>query len=358
MNKSGKPKKNRIKSNHRLTLTLLFTVLVALLIWITTSLAFLITRGLRESPLFSVGHVPQHTYTYVFIAICVAIGAVLSVLCIRTIMRPLLLLMDAFDEVSAGNYSVRVPTKGFLRIMKIGERFNEMTQKLASVEIMQNEFIDNFSHEFKTPLVSVKGFAELLKQEDLTAEQRIEYADIISSEAKRLSTLSSTVLMLSKIEKQTGLTNVSACNISEQIRRAVVLLDARWTEKELDINLNAPDVTVQGNESFLSEVWINLLDNAIKFSERATPVQIDVEEQEDTVSIRFSNTGEPMSRTTKERLFDKFYQQDAAHATSGYGLGLPIVKKIVELHKGDIRVVESDEYATTIEVILYKTISD
>ncbi|MBQ6863770.1 MAG: HAMP domain-containing histidine kinase [Clostridia bacterium] len=358
MNKNEKQHKFRIKGNHRLTLTILFTVVVALLIWVTTSLAFLITRGLRASPLFSVGHVPPHTYSYVFVLICVVIGSVLSVLCVRTIMRPLLILMDAFDEVSMGNYAVRVPTKGFLRLMKIGERFNKMAEQLGNVEIMQNEFIDNFSHEFKTPLSSMKGFAELLKQENLTAEQRDEYAGIISSEAKRLSKLSSTVLMLSKVEKQAILTNITDCNIAEQIRRVIALLDTKWSEKELDIILDAPDVTVPGNESLLSEVWINLLDNAIKYSDPKSQVQIRITPNDEFVSVRFSNTGEPMNETTKKRMFDKFYQQDTAHATQGYGLGMPIVKKIVSLHKGDIRIVETGSFTTTIEVILYNTIPD
>ena len=354
MNKSDKAKKIRIRSNHRLTLTLLFTIGVGLLIWVTTSLAFLITRGLRLSPLFSVGHVPPHTFSYVFVLICVVIGAILSVLCVRTIMRPLLLLMDAFDEVSMGNYSVRVPTKGFLRLMKIGKRFNKMAEQLGNVEILQNEFIDNFSHEFKTPLASMKGFAELLRQDDLSADQRNEYADIISSEAKRLSKLSTTVLLLSKVEKQTILTNITDCNITEQVRRCIALLDSKWSSKGLDIILNAQEIRIPGNDHLLAEVWLNLFDNAIKFSEENAPLQIDILEDDETARVIFSNTGEPMNEVTRTRLFDKFYQQDTAHATQGYGLGMPIVKKIIDLHEGEIQVHDSEDFATVIEIILPK----
>lgn len=357
MNNSEKQYKFRIKGNHRLTLTLLFTVLVALLIWVTTSLAFLITRGLRVSPLFTVGHVPPHTYSYVFVLICVAIGSVLSVLCVRTIMRPLLLLMDAFDEVSMGNYAVRVPTKGFLRLMKIGKRFNQMAEQLGNVEILQNEFIDNFSHEFKTPLASMNGFAELLKQDDLPSDQRKEYAEIISSEAKRLSKLSTTVLLLSKVEKQTMLTNVTDCNITEQVRRCIALLDAAWSAKGLDIILNAKEITIPGNEHLLAEIWLNLFDNAIKFSEDNAPLQIDIYDDDVAAHVVFRNTGNPMNEVTKKRMFDKFYQQDSAHATQGYGLGLPIVKKIVDLHGGEIRLPDAEDFATAIEVVLPKELT-
>lgn len=342
----------RLKGNHRLTLTALFTVVVALLIFLTMSIVFLITKLLRYSPLFQVGHVPPHTFTYVFVLMCILIGSLLSVFCSRTVFRPLLYMMDAFDSISKGDFSVRVPTKGILKIMCVGERFNKMAEELSGVEILQNEFIDNFSHEFKTPLSSMNGFAVLLKQENLTQKQREEYADIIISESKRLSELSTTVLLLSKVEKQAILTNITTCNISEQIRRVVALLDSAWTEKELEIMLFAPEITVQGNEQLLSEVWINLLDNAIKFSDRGKPLQIEVRENGEKVHVFFRNSGEEISEITKQRMFDKFYQQDHAHATKGYGLGLPIVKKIIDLHNGEIHVSTAGSFSTEIEVIL------
>ncbi len=349
---SAEQRRLNVKHNHKLTLSLVFSVTVGLLIWLTTFIVLAITKFLRDSPLFQVGHVPPHTLAYIFILLCIIIGTVLAVICSRTVLRPLLQLMDAFDEVSRGNYSVRVSTKGFLRIMRISQRFNKMCEELASVELLQSEFIDNFSHEFKTPLSSMHGFALLLKQSDLSPDQRNEYADIIISEAKRLSDLSTTVLLLSKVEKQAILTNVTRVNITERIRRVIALLDAKWTEKNIEIELVAEDVFVEGNEPLLDEAWINLSDNAVKFSDMNETVRIAVRQSDTYTSVVFSNTGEPMSETTKQRLFDKFYQQDLAHATKGYGLGMPLVKNIVDLHNGEILISSDERFATVIEVRL------
>ena len=352
MKNRSKQRTFHLKGNHRLKLSLLFTVTVGLLIWLTTIIVFAITRALRDSPLFQVGHVPPHTFMYVYAFMCCVIGVTLAFLCSHTVFRPLLKLMDAFDEISRGNYAVRVSTTGIFRIMKIGERFNKMAEELASVEMLQREFIDNFSHEFKTPLSSMGGFASLLKQDDLTPEQRHEYADIIISESKRLSTLSTTVLMLSKVEKQAMLTNVSRVNVAEQIRRVIALLDAKWAEKNIEVELYAQDVFLEGNASLLDEVWINLMDNAIKFSYSGEIVRVDVTQTDSHTSIVFSNTGEQMSEDTKKRIFDKFYQQDLSHTTQGYGLGMPIVKNIVNLHNGDIQITSNDLFSTVIEILL------
>lgn len=213
-----------------------------------------------------------------------------------------------------------------------------MAEELEKTERQRMDFVNNLSHEFKTPIVSIAGFAKLLKNEQLTKEQRMEYLNIIEEEAKRLSSMATNVLNMTKVENQTILTNVSTFNLSEQMRSSIVLLEEKWEKKNLELDLEFEEYKICANEELLKEVWINLIDNAIKFSSQNGLIRIRIEEVDERYKITVSNQGEQITVENQKKIFNKFYQADESHATEGNGIGLVIVKSIIGLHKGNVTV--------------------
>lgn len=210
-----------------------------------------------------------------------------------------------------------------------------MAQELENTELLRSDFINNFSHEFKTPIVSLRGFAKLLKNHDLTNKERDEYLDIIIHESWRLSQLASNVLNLSKIENLSILNDMGEFNLSEEIRLSVLLLEGKWQKKGLE-----------------NQVWINLMDNAIKFSHENGKIEMKLAKQKDCVKFILQDHGCGMSPEVKDHIFDRFYQGDVSHTTAGNGLGLTVVKKIVELHQGQLTVNTEEGTGTVFLVTL------
>ncbi len=271
--------------------------------------------------------------------VCLVLGTVLAVVLSGIPMKPVNQLIDAADKITNGDYSVRLELKGPSDLRRLGEKFNDMAQELGSVEMLSSDFVNNFSHEFKTPIASIQGFAQLLRDRELSREEQNEYLDIIITESKRLTELSTNVLNLSKLEQQSILTDKKSCNITEQIRMTIVALDLKWSEKSVEFQMDGDaDVYVVGNEELLKQVWLNLLDNAIKFSPDGGLVQITVGKTADSAEISISNQGERLSEETMKHIFERFYQGDTSHTTEGNGLGLTIAKKIIDLHNGEITV--------------------
>ena len=228
-----------------------------------------------------------------------------------------------------------------------------MASDLDGIEMFRNDFINNFSHEFKTPLVSITGFAKLLAKGNLSEEQKREYLLAIEEESARLSYLATNVLKLTKVENQMILSDLSTFNLSEQIRSAVLLLEREWSEKKLELDLDFDDYEIEANEELLKEIWINLFDNAVKFTPRCGTVSISIDAKDENYIVTVSNTGSTIHEEKRERIFKKFYQTDESHATKGNGIGLAIVKKIVDLHSGEITV-KSENELTSFVVLLPK----
>lgn len=276
---------------------------------------------------------------FVFAISSVLVGTILAAMFSRAPLKPLRAVMDATDRIADGDYSVRLNLERPEEFRTLSGKFNHMAQELDSVEMLRSDFVNNFSHELKTPIVSIRGFARALKWDDLTDDEKNEYLDIIIHESERLCDLSTNVLMLSKFEQQTILTDTKPFNLTEQIRRTVALLYSRWNEKHLGIELDADDFVYTGNSDMLGQVWINLMDNAIKFSPDGGTVFLAVDQEGEGLRITCCDQGAGMSLETSAHIFDKFYQDDAAHHTRGNGLGLSIAKRIVELHKDHIEVI-------------------
>lgn len=337
---------NKNRKFRRFRLSMLFAAIVFLIMLSTIILLSLMTMllvrfGVLNGEIFTTNRFPL----FFFCTISVVLGTVLAFAVSGKPLKPIRIIMDAADKIAAGDYSVRIDLKRPEEFRQLGEKFNHMAEEIGSVEMLRSDFVNNFSHEFKTPIVSIRGFAKALKWDDLTPEEREEYLDIIISESDRLSELSMNVLYLSKIEKQSILTDKQKINISEQIRLVIALLDQRFTDKNLRIVFDSQEYFITGNEEMLRQVWINLLDNAIKFSPINGTITVTISRDELHTCIAVTNEGAAIKPEEQAHVFDKFYQADQSHSTRGNGLGLSIVKKIVDLHGGMVTIA-SDVYTT------------
>ncbi len=303
----------------------------------------------------SIGFVEAIPQIWQFISLAflaVVIGAVVAASFSRIPLKPLRKIAEAADRLAAGDFSTRINLKMGGELQELNTSFNNMANELEQSQMLRSDFINNFSHEFKTPITSIRGFAKMMREHDLTREETEEYLDIIIAESDRLIDLSANVLNLSKIENTTLLTGSVKFNLSEQIRRVIVLLENRWEEKNLVIDLECDEIYIYGNEEMLWQVWINLVDNAIKFADRDSKINIRIDQGTEFTRVSIADRGEVISPEILGRIFDKFYQGDTSHGMKGNGLGLAVAAKIVNLHKGNIYVVRSDEEETLFEVKL------
>ena len=255
-------------------------------------------------------------------------------------LMPINKLVNGLNSLAAGNFKTRLIYKepiGNLRAFReISASFNKLAKELESTEMLRSDFINNFSHEFKTPIVSIAGFAKLLKKGYLSEEQKTQYLNAIEEESMRLSYMATNILNMTKIENQEILTDITKFNLSEQVRFAVLLLEEKWTKKEIELQLDFEEYMIEANEELLKQVWINLTDNAVKFSPVRATVALDIQDMGKAYLISVSNTGTDIPKEKQQKIFHKFYQADESHAQEGNGIGLAIVKKITELHNGKI----------------------
>lgn len=269
------------------------------------------------------------------------LGTFMAALAGRRFLRPIRELTKATEAIAKGNFNVRVSVPRNAEMGKLVNNFNRMTRDLGSTETLQKEFVNNVSHEFKTPLASISGFAKLLQSDDLTEEQRNEYAGIIAEESDRLAKLSSNILHLTRLDNAAALDDQSDYSLDEQLRRVVALLYSQLEQKNIDISLEAEDITVHGNQYLLGEVWMNLLTNAIRFTPENGQIAVRASELLDEIEVEVEDNGCGMTPEVKSRVFERFYQGDRSHSNEGNGLGLALVKRIVELSGGKVEVESS-----------------
>lgn len=342
---------NRLKRRIGLTLTFSFSIFIINLI--TTFIV-----GVLIYFLFSIGVIKnkniQHTMVLPILTLiaCIIIGIVVSTCSSRVVLKNIREFIEATDKLSRGDFSARLNIKHPPEFNVLSKNFNKMAEELGGIEVLRTDFINNFSHEFKTPIISIKGFAEILKDDNLPKEERDEYLDIIIDESKRLTALATNVLNLSKIETQSILKDKQRFNIGEQIRQSILILDSKFQSKNILLDINIDDYYINGNKEMLNQVWLNLFDNAIKFNERSGIVSIDMRKEEENLCVTITDTGGGISEEAVAKIFDKFYQEDISHATKGNGLGLSIVKKIIELHGGTIKCDSIVSKGTKFTIIL------
>lgn len=281
-------------------------------------------------------------------------GSIMFIVLADIIVKPIARLNKATHELSKGNYRVRVNYSGNDEIATLNRSFNQMAQQLAKSEEIRQQFISDVSHEFQTPLTAIQGFATILKNEKLKDEQRKKYADIIIFHAKRLSTLAKNMLQLTILENDDVKLEKEEFSLIEQLIRVIETQDDLAIRKDIEIEFNRPknDILIQGDEARLEQVWINLINNAIKYTNEHGVVTIDVKKNVKDVEVSIADTGVGMSKEAISHIFERFYRQDKSRKVEGNGLGLSIVKRIIDLHQGTIEVVSQEDAGSVFTVKL------
>ena len=272
----------------------------------------------------------------------------------KSITAPISDLTKATQRIASGDFSTQITySSKFKEIDTLQNNFNMMARELKNNEMLKRDFISNVSHEFKTPLSVIKGYADLLSEPDLPQSERVEYAAFISNEVNRLSNLTSNILRMSKLNNQEIIVSPKPFSLDEQVRQVVLLLMKKLSDKNIDISLNLQPVTVTGDEELLSQVWLNLLDNAIKYTNTNGKISITMESKPNgLVQTSISDTGIGMDEKTRCKIFDQFFQADSSHGKDGSGLGLSIVSRIVKLHRGSVSVQSKEGVGSVFNVVL------
>lgn len=322
---------NNIYSNKRIIRLLITAWLVA--VAVSFALAF-ITRC------YFIKDIPLASFLYVTLEFCVVTLLISVVMCVILLYRTTKLakkINDAITRISSGDFSARVDYKTQNPdINAICHNFNRMAEELSSLAVLNNEFVANFSHEFKTPIVSVKGYAELLLDSDnLTAEQK-QYLKIIIEESTRLSVLSDSALVISRLDSNSVCGKKERFLVDQNISECILLFDNKLSQKNININLQLDSFYIVAERNLVKEIWINLLANAIKFTPEGGNVTITAREIQDYAFVTVSDSGKGIEKGESLKIFERGYQIKSEHKQSGMGMGLAIAKRIVELHGGTI----------------------
>ena len=323
--------------------------------WAVLALWLLIETGLVVDTEFLIDAL---IVVLIFIGVSIVTAFGLVLIFGKFPLKPVNQIINEMNRLASGDFRARLHFGKILSKHKtfkeIEESFNELAEELENTEMLRSDFVNNFSHEFKTPIVSIAGLAKLVNKGNLSEEQKKEYLIAIEEESLRLATMATNVLNLTKVENQTILSDVTKFNLSEQIRTSVLLLESEWTKKNIELNIDFDEFEIQANEALLKQIWINLIDNAIKFSPSGEAVTVEIKELEKRYSVSVKNTGVTIPKEKIDNIFNKFYQADESHASKGNGIGLAIVKKIVDLHSGKV-MVESENNETCFTVYLPKS---
>ena len=286
------------------------------------------------------------------LSVVVLFTMLLSYFALKKMLRPLYTLTKATERVAKGDFDFRLNISTMEEINILTNSFNKMLSELKSNELLRSDFIRNVSHEFKTPLATIQGFAKLINAGQCTPEEQQEYAKIIESESQRLAVLCNNILRLSRIENQQIVARNTKYPLDEQLRDAILLLEQQWTEKELALEIELEETDIISDEELLQQVWMNLLGNAIKFTPAGGQIGVTLTVQDALATVIISDTGIGMTPEVVQHIFDKFYQGDRSHASQGNGLGLTIVRQIVQLCQGTITVSSEPDKGSTFTVTL------
>ncbi|MBR5536455.1 MAG: HAMP domain-containing histidine kinase [Clostridia bacterium] len=340
--------KVRLRSNRRTRWLFLSCVIILSAAAVATLVAVL---------LFAFD-ITDSTTAVVILCVAVAIAAVaalLSLIMSRVVLAPVARLSEASRQIARGDFDLNLTYDGAIEEYRdTYQSFNTMARELSTIETLRSDFIANVSHEFKTPLTTIEGYAMLLQDHELSAEERTDCVQRIMDSAGRLSALVSNMLMLSKLEQQTTAVEKAPFWLDEQIRQVLVGLEPLWGPKDLQLEVDLPPLKFNGSENLMYHVWSNLLSNAIKFSPGGAPLTVTLREQGGRVVFAVTDRGPGMTADVQRHIFDKFYQGDPSRKQEGTGLGLPLVKRIVQLCGGTVAVKSAPGQGSTFTVTLPK----
>ena len=267
----------------------------------------------------------------------IIIGYTVNFFLSRAFFRPITRLGSAMQKVAKGDFTARMDTTSRIgEVQDLYTDFNIMTQELRSTEIMKTDFVSNVSHEFKTPINAIQGYATLLQQEDMTPADEAEYTRRILLNTQRLSDLVGNILLLSRLDNSPFEVVNADYRLDEQIRLSIVLLEDRWVSKNLEFDVEMDEITFYGNEKLMAHVFSNLFDNAIKFSPEGGVIKIRLTTEVESIVFTIEDEGSGIPEHAREHIFDRFYQADSSHKTEGNGLGLSLVKQILTVCGGSV----------------------
>ena len=322
--------------------TFLFLCLVSGLSAVVTELVKFFTRNFFSLP----------TVVWMLL-ISIPLGTALNVLTSRFFTSPITRLNRAMRKVAQGDFSVSLKHPGYIREMRESyDNFNIMTRALGTIETIQTDFVGNVSHEFKTPINAIEGYAMLLQDENQDASERAECVDKILLNTRRLSELVGNILLLSKVDNQGIQTAGKPYRLDEQLRQAVVMLERKWTEKDIDLDVELDEVLYAGNESLMLHVWTNLIDNAIKFDPVGGKLGLRLTKDAGKIVVTVSDSGPGIPPEKQAQVFERFYQVDGSHRMEGNGLGLALVKTILRSCGGEIALKSAENEGCVFTVTL------
>ncbi len=319
-------------------------ILIFSILSLTPIIVGMLTSFLADSEPWKIRrHLPpwlRHIYpSLIFFLGSLSLSILISLILWFGILVPLGNISRAAKCVAKGDFSARVePCRSLRELKELTDNFNRMVQELGSIESLRNDFVTTISHEFKTPLAAIGGYATLLQDPSLSHSQEKEYVRMIIDSTRQLSSMAGNILLLSRLEQQEIVTNQSSFKLDEQIRQAILMLEPLWEKKCLDLDIELPSFRYYSNAELLMQIWINLIQNAIKFTPPGGTLRVRMEVSALEVSVSVADTGIGMDEALQKRIFEKFYTHASDPALSGNGLGLSITKRIVELLHGSIRV--------------------
>lgn len=342
----------KVRGTH-FPVSMFFQILVVLLLMSGVHMGLIV--GINTLKLSDVAQTVVIIFYWVLISVFVTLWISLQIRKIYEV--PMKQVAEATDKVANGDFSVYIPPLhtpeklDYLDVMIMD--FNKMVEELGSIEILKTDFFSNVSHEIKTPIAVVQNSAEMLKNTKLSLEEQQMYVDTIIQSSKKLSSLITNILKLNKLEKQNIQPVMEEYNLCEQLCQCSLQFENVWEEKEITFDAELEDrVMINADESLLELVWTNLLSNAMKFTERGGAVRLTQTTAEEEVVVSVSDTGCGMSKDTMKHIFDKFYQGDTSHSTSGNGLGLALALRIVRMLDGTIQVESEQGKGSTFTVRL------
>lgn len=312
-----------------------FTLIVFLEFLAAAGISVLVLWGLRHFLTIS----SETAALLVVLAACLAIGSGLTAIVNRRIFEPIRRVDAAMQQVSSGDFNVRLEQPSTIRdVENIRQSFNLMAQELGATEMLQSDFVSNVSHEFKTPINVIEGYATLLQDTAQTTPEQQEYIDKILLNTRRLSGLVGNVLLLSRLENQAIPNGRAEYRLDEQIRQSVMALESEWAAKEIEFDADMEEVRFFGNEGLMMHVWNNLIGNAVKFSGYGGLIRLKLDQADGKVRFVIEDEGPGIRPEDQKHIFDKFYQADNSREQEGNGLGLALVKRIVTVYGGEISV--------------------
>lgn len=345
-----KKTKSSNKLYNRITILCFFFLLLSLLI---TTIIFVL---ILISPLghYLKGGVIAHMV--ITVAIIFLISTLLSTaifyLLSKRIFSPLTELSEKSMLVAKGDFNVQVNVENVIpELQQTLINFNKMVKELDKVETLSNTFINNVSHEFKTPLSTIRSYVNILENSDLSKDERDLYLNKINESIETLSNLISNVLKISKLDNESIKIEKSNYRLDEQIRQCILKFEDQLNKKNINLEIELEDSVINADEEMLNQVWINIISNALKFTPNEGTISISLKQTEELI-ITISDSGIGMDEETLKYIFDRFYQGETSHNKDGNGLGLAIAKRIIELHEGTIKASSTLNHGSTFEVIL------